>query len=41
MYMPALSKRGNNGFHILVPLKTNDGKYIIFDTGWIPLSNKR
>ena len=22
MFMPALSKRGNNGFHILVPLKT-------------------
>ena len=40
MYMPALSKRGNNGFHILVPLKTNDGKYIIFDTGWIPLAIK-
>ena len=23
-YMPALSKKGNNGFHILVPLKTLD-----------------
>ena len=40
MYMPALSKRGNNGFHILVPLKTIDGKRIIYDTGWIPLKMK-
>ena len=40
MYMPALSKRGNNGFHILVPLKTTSGKFIIYDTGWIPLKIK-
>ncbi len=40
MFMPALSKRGNNGFHILVPLKTEQGKQIIFDTGWIPLAKK-
>ena len=40
MYMPALSKRGNNGFHILVPLKTKDGKNIIYNTGWIPLKMK-
>ena len=40
MYMPALSKRGNNGFHILVPLKTTSGKLIIYDTGWIPLKIK-
>ena len=40
MYMPALSKRGNNGFHILVPLKTNTGKFIIYDTGWVPLKIK-
>tara|TARA_B100000963_G_C22588047_1_gene654117 strand:- start:692 stop:1411 length:720 start_codon:yes stop_codon:yes gene_type:complete len=40
MFMPALSKRGNNGFHILVPLKTENGKNIIYDTGWIPLKIK-
>ena len=40
MYMPALSKRGNNGFHILVPLKTASGKFIIYDTGWVPLKIK-
>ena len=40
MYMPALSKRGNNGFHILVPLKTTSGKFIIYDTGWVPLKIK-
>ena len=39
-YMPALSKKGNNGFHILVPLLTQDNKFIIFDTGWVPLLNK-
>ena len=33
MFMPALSKNGNNGFHILVPLKTSDERYYIFDTG--------
>ena len=41
MYMPALSKRGNNGFHILVPLKTTSGKFIIYDTGWVPLKIKK
>ena len=40
MFMPALSKRGNNGFHILVPLKITDGRFIIYDTGWIPLAKK-
>ena len=40
MYMPALSKRGNNGFHILVTLKTTSGKFIIYDTGWVPLKIK-
>ena len=38
--MPALSKNGNNGFHILVPLKTINNEYYIFDTGWIPLQLK-
>ena len=40
MYMPALSKRGNNGFHILVPLETKKGKMIIYDTGWVPTQKK-
>ena len=40
MYMPALSKRGNNGFHILVPLKTKNGKFIVYDSGWVPLNKK-
>ena len=39
-YMPALSKRGNNGFHILVPFKTVENKFIIFNTGWVPLLKK-
>ena len=40
MFMPALSKNGNNGFHILVVLKQPNGKNIIFDTGWIPTRKK-
>lgn len=40
MFMPALSKRGNNGFHILVPLETKNGKIIIYDTGWVPTHKK-
>ena len=39
-YMPALSKKGNNGFHILVPFKTLENKFIIFNTGWVPLLKK-
>ena len=39
-YMPALSKKGNNGFHILVPFQTLENKFIIFDTGWVPLLKK-
>ena len=41
LFMPALSKRGNNGYHILVPLKTSSGKNIIFNTGWVPLAKKQ
>ena len=40
MFMPALSKNGNNGYHIIVPLRLENGKNIIFDTGWIPLKLK-
>jgi len=40
MYMPALSKNGNNGFHILVPIKLLNGKTIIYDTGWVPTHKK-
>ena len=39
-YMPALSKKGNNGFHILVPFKTLENKFVVFDTGWVPLLRK-
>tara|TARA_B100000886_G_C20416418_1_gene489446 strand:+ start:1231 stop:1953 length:723 start_codon:yes stop_codon:yes gene_type:complete len=39
LFMPALSKRGNNGYHILTILET-DNNNIIYDTGWIPLSKK-
>ena len=39
-YMPALSKKGNNGFHILVPFQTVENKFIIFNTGWVPLLKK-
>ena len=39
-FMPALSKRGNNGFHILVPLEVNPNLTLIYDTGWVPLHKK-
>jgi len=39
-FMPALSKNGNNGYHILTLLKEKKGKIIIFDTGWVPLKKK-
>ena len=39
-FMPALSKRGNNGFHILVPLEVNSNLTLIYDTGWVPLQKK-
>ena len=41
LFMPAISKNGNNGFHIIVPLKISEDKAIIFDTGWIPLKIKQ
>lgn len=40
MYMPALSKNGNNGFHIIVPFLADNGEKFIFDTGWVPLKLK-
>ena len=39
-YMPALSKNGNNGFHILVPIKVSSNKFLIYNTGWVPLLKK-
>ena len=38
--MPALSKNGNNGFHIIVPMEVEKKKFILFDTGWVPLAKK-
>ena len=40
MFMPALSRNGNNGYHIIVPLKLPNNQYVIFDRGWIPLKLK-
>ena len=40
MYMAALSKNGNNGYHIIVPLKLSENSYVVFDRGWIPLRKK-
>ena len=39
-FMPALSKNGNNGFHIIVPMKVEKKNLILFDTGWVPLAKK-
>ena len=39
-FMPALSKNGNNGFHIIVPMEIEKKKLILFDTGWVPLFKK-
>ena len=39
-FMPALSKRGNNGFHILTPLRTSKNKIFIYDSGWVPTFKK-
>ena len=39
-FMPALSKNGNNGFHIIVPMEVEKKKLILFDTGWVPLAKK-
>tara|TARA_B100000989_G_scaffold221845_1_gene169566 strand:- start:2573 stop:3295 length:723 start_codon:yes stop_codon:yes gene_type:complete len=40
MFMPALSKNGNNGFHILVPISDEKENFFIFDTGWVPTKKK-
>jgi len=40
MFMPALSKNGNNGFHILVPFSDEKDNLFIFDTGWVPSQKK-
>ena len=40
MFMPALSKNGNNGFHILVPMTDEKENFFIFDTGWVPTQKK-
>ena len=39
-FMPARSKNGNNGFHIIVPMEVEKKKLILFDTGWVPLAKK-
>ena len=40
LFMPALSKNGNNGYHILTILKSSSWGNIIYDTGWIPLHKR-
>lgn len=37
-YMHAISLRGEDGYHILAPMKLNSGAFLLVDRGWVPVS---
>lgn len=39
-YLHAISLEGEGGYHILTPLKLEDGRYLLVDRGWVPFDKK-
>ena len=40
MYLSAISLSGDGGYHVLVPLRLEGGRYLLVDRGWIPYARK-
>ncbi len=40
LYMGSVSPRGGQGYDLLTPFKTNQGKIILVDMGWVPYGFK-
>jgi surfeit locus 1 family protein len=40
LYLHAISRRGEAGYHILAPLKLINGLYLLVDRGWVPLDRR-
>ena len=41
LYLFAISKTGDGGYHILTPLRLHDGRFLLVDRGWIPYDMRR
>jgi surfeit locus 1 family protein len=39
-FLGARSLNGNAGYHLVTPLKLDDGRVLLIDRGWIPLERK-
>lgn len=39
-YLAARSLKNNVGLHLVTPLRTDDGRIVLFDRGWIPQEQK-
>jgi len=40
MYLAARSLNGNVGYHVVTPLRLDDGSAVLVDRGWIPIERK-
>ena len=39
-YLAARSLKDNVGMHVITPVRTDDGRIVLFDRGWIPSAKK-
>jgi surfeit locus 1 family protein len=40
MYLASISLKGEGGYHVLTPLRLENGRFLLVDRGWVPYDKK-